>query len=126
MEKKYAVILIRGRIGMSHDKKKTLDLLGLYRKNYCVIIPATREYEGMLRKVKDYVTWGEIKPEVEKKLIEKRQEIDKKKNKPKKFYRLAPPIGGFERKGIKKPYTIGGALGYRGEAINDLIERMLR
>ncbi len=125
-EKKYAVILVRGRVNMDHQRKKTLDLLGLYRKNYCVIVPANPVYEGMLRKVKDYVTWGEISQEVEELLVKKKQEFDKRKNRPKKFFRLAPPIGGFERKGIKKPYSVGGALGYRGEAINDLIKRMLR
>ena len=43
----------------------------------------------------------------------------------KQFFRLHPPVGGFERKGIKKPYSIGGALGYRKEKINDLIKKML-
>ncbi len=124
--KKYAVILVRGRIGLSHEEKKTLDLLGLYRKNYCVIVPATKSYEGMIQKVKDYITYGEINEETLKLLQEKKQEMDKKKNKPKRFYRLAPPIGGFERKGIKKSYKEGGALGYRGEKINELIKKMLR
>jgi large subunit ribosomal protein L30 len=43
----------------------------------------------------------------------------------KRFFRLNPPRKGWERKGIKKPYSVGGALGYRGKAINDLIKRML-
>lgn len=41
------------------------------------------------------------------------------------FFHLHPPRGGFERKGIKAPFSIGGSLGYRGNAINALIERML-
>jgi large subunit ribosomal protein L30 len=41
----------------------------------------------------------------------------------KALFRLAPPRKGYE--GIKNPYSVGGALGYRGEAINDLINRML-
>jgi large subunit ribosomal protein L30 len=41
------------------------------------------------------------------------------------FFRLKPPIKGFERKGIKKPFSLGGALGYRKEKINDLIKRMI-
>ena len=40
------------------------------------------------------------------------------------FY-LNPPRKGFERKGIKVSFKAGGALGYRGEKINDLIQRML-
>ena len=42
----------------------------------------------------------------------------------KPFFRLHPPRKGHERSGIKKPYTIGGALGYRGEHINGLIKQM--
>ena len=40
-------------------------------------------------------------------------------------FRLTPPSKGFERGGIKKPFKVGGALGYRGEKINSLIERMV-
>jgi large subunit ribosomal protein L30 len=43
----------------------------------------------------------------------------------KPFFRLKPPTGGFERKGIKQPYSVGGALGYRGKEINILIKKML-
>ncbi len=43
----------------------------------------------------------------------------------KPFFRLRPPRGGFERGGIKKHFKEGGALGYRGEKINELIEKML-
>jgi large subunit ribosomal protein L30 len=42
-----------------------------------------------------------------------------------KVFRLSPPRGGFERKGIKTPFTMGGALGNRKEKINDLIKRMI-
>jgi len=38
-------------------------------------------------------------------------------------FRLHPPVKGYE--GNKRSYKNGGALGYRGEAINDLINRML-
>ncbi|MBS3163424.1 50S ribosomal protein L30 [Candidatus Woesearchaeota archaeon] len=43
----------------------------------------------------------------------------------KQFFRLTPPIKGFENKGTKKPFSMGGALGYRKDNINDLIRRML-
>ncbi|OYT39879.1 MAG: 50S ribosomal protein L30 [Desulfurococcales archaeon ex4484_58] len=42
----------------------------------------------------------------------------------KPVFRLSPPKGGF-KKSIKRPYSDQGELGYRGEAINDLIKRML-
>lgn len=39
-------------------------------------------------------------------------------------FRLAPPKkGGYE--GIKRAYTVGGALGYRSKDINKLLERMI-
>ena len=43
----------------------------------------------------------------------------------KPFFRLNPPKGGFERKGIKQPFSLGGVLGYRSKKIKDLIERMV-
>jgi large subunit ribosomal protein L30 len=54
--------------------------------------------------------------------------IDKKfkyKNIPnvKPIFRLSPPKKGYE--GIKKSYSKKGALGYRSEDINKLIERMI-
>ncbi len=42
----------------------------------------------------------------------------------KPFFRLHPPRGGFKRT-IKRHYTNGGELGYRGSAINELVLRML-
>lgn len=41
----------------------------------------------------------------------------------KRVLRLHPPAGGFE--GIKRPYRMGGALGYRGRDVADLVGRML-
>lgn len=41
----------------------------------------------------------------------------------KPVFRLHPPRQGYE--GVKRAFTTHGALGYRGEKINALIERML-
>lgn len=41
----------------------------------------------------------------------------------KHVFRLHPPIKGYE--GNKRSFRNGGALGYRGKEINDLINRML-
>ncbi len=43
----------------------------------------------------------------------------------KPFFRLNPPTKGYAPKGTKKPFSLGGALGYRKDKINDLIQRML-
>jgi large subunit ribosomal protein L30 len=42
----------------------------------------------------------------------------------KPVFRLRPPTKGFKGK-VKKSYAAGGEAGYRGDAINDLLKRML-
>jgi len=43
----------------------------------------------------------------------------------KPVFRLRPPRKGYERAGIKKAFSVGGALGYRATEINSLINKML-
>ena len=43
----------------------------------------------------------------------------------KPYFRLSPPSKGFERGGIKSPFSMGGSLGYRKDKINELIRRMI-
>jgi len=118
-----AIVRIRGGIRVDKVVLDTLDMLKMHRQNYCVVREDGPSLRGMIQKVKDYVTWGEVDEETEKLLIEKRAEKKGKEIKP--FFRLNPPKGGFERKGIKKAYSEGGALGYRGKEINSLIKRMM-
>ncbi len=153
MNKKIAVILIRGMVGIHPDVKRTLELLRLKKKHACVVIDDTEVSRGMLQRVKDYTTYGTIDESFFAKMIEKRGELVGKKKVDSKFdakkvaneyfagklklnefetkyslkpyFRLAPPVKGFERKGIKKPFAVGGVLGQRGEKISDLISRML-
>lgn len=42
----------------------------------------------------------------------------------KPVFRLHPPRKGHKQRGIKHPFTLGGALGYRGNEINNLITKM--
>jgi large subunit ribosomal protein L30 len=115
---KLAAILIRGLIDLRQDVKDTLRMLNLQKKNACVILEDNPINRGMLKKVENYITYGEVKEETIKLLQEKRPSA-------KKYYSLHPPRGGFERKGIKKPYNLKGALGNRKEKMNDLIKKML-
>ena len=156
-KKKIAVIRIRGTIGLKIQARDTFKLLRIYKKNYCVIIENTPHYVGMLNKIKDYATWGEIDSKTFQSLLEQRgrlaankkltSEYLKEKTKldfdsfvkeffefkkslkdipgVKFFFRLSPPRKGFERKGIKVPFSLGGVLGYRKEKINDLLMRMI-
>lgn len=123
---KIAVVRIRGQVNINKTIKDTLNMLRLYKKNYCVVIEKTPSNLGMVQKVKDFVTYGEIDDATLKILIEKRAEKNPKDpKKTKGFFRLAPPRHGFERKGIKVQFNAGGALGYRKNKINDLIKRMV-
>jgi len=153
----FAVIRVRGTVGVNPKIKDTLKMLRLNRVNHCVIIEDNNEnFKGMLQKAKDYITWGELDKETAVKLIKKRGRLvgDKEitdeyiksatpynnieelagaivENKIKyrelpdikPVLRLNPPRKGYE--GIKRSYSEGGALGYRGKEINKLIERMI-
>ncbi|MDP1694024.1 MAG: 50S ribosomal protein L30 [Candidatus Woesearchaeota archaeon] len=155
--KRIAVIRIRGETGLSKPLRDTLKMLRLYKKHNCVVISNTPVYIGMLEKVKESTTWGEISEEACKLLFEKRGRVANKqplteeylkkqanltfesftkefmtfkkeiKDVPglKPFFKLLPPRQGFESKGIKIQYSLGGALGYRKDKINDLLKRML-
>jgi large subunit ribosomal protein L30 len=121
---KIAIIRIRGMTGLRQEISDTLDMLRLYKKHACVVIDATPSNVGMVKKVKDFVTYGEIDDETLTILTEKRGIKDSEGNL-KPVFSLAPPVGGFERKGIKKPFTVGGVLGNRREKINNLIQKMI-
>ena len=119
-----AVIRVRGAPRMRGDIEDTLTMLRLHRTQTCIILKNTPSNMGMVRKAKDYITWGEIDDVTLKELVTKKGEPnpkDKKITKP--FFRLNPPRGGYG--GNKKPFSKGGALGDRKEKINELIRRML-
>jgi|TARA_Y100000310_G_scaffold344324_1_gene456445 large subunit ribosomal protein L30 len=154
---KIAIIRIAGKQGLNEEIKRTFNLLNLFKKYNCVVVPYTPQYLGMMKKVKDFITWGEIDEPTFKLLLEKRGKVvgnvqlteeylknktklsfadfskefmeNKKKLKDiegiKPSFRLHPPVGGFERKGTKKPFSLGGVLGYRKEKINELIQKMI-
>lgn len=122
--KKIAVIRLRGLPRIRTTVKNTMNMLHLQKRNHCIVIDDEPSRMGMIKKVKDYITWGPIDSETLKMLIEKRGEKDASGNQ-KPYFRLHPPKKGLERKGIKKTFKVGGALGPRGEKINDLIKRML-
>lgn len=140
---KLAVVRVRGVTGIKYDINSTIEKLGLSRKNHCVVVPKNESYFGMVKKAGDYVTWGEINEEMYSALIEKRGEefsgrtsdkkgkisynkfIDVDAKKIKKVFRLNSPKKGYGRKGVKFSFADGGALGYRGDKINDLLKRMI-
>ncbi len=110
------VIRIRGQVGLNRDVVETLDRLRLRRKYVCIVLEKpTKEQLGMIKKVRNFIAFGEINDDTYKKLKEKRGK------KGKEFFRLHPPRGGIK----SKLHFPRGVLGDHGEKINDLVRRML-
>jgi large subunit ribosomal protein L30 len=59
----YAIVQVRGVVNTRREIKDTLQMLRLHHINHCVLVPDTPEYLGMLRKVKDYIAYGEVDEE---------------------------------------------------------------
>lgn len=151
-----AIIRIRGSHGVRKEINDTLKMLCLSENNHCVVYKSSPVLQGMLKKGKDYITWGLINKETLGKLIQKRGRLegDKKitdeflkankltldkfvdefekdpksiqKLGLKKVFRLSPPSKGFGKVGIKYPVTIGGALGERKEGTKYDINLLLK
>jgi large subunit ribosomal protein L30 len=71
----YAIIRLRGIVGTPQDVEYTLRLLRLARKYHCVVYPGTPAIKGMLEKVKDWVTWGEVDHETLVQLLKSRGRV---------------------------------------------------
>ncbi len=150
----FMVVRVRGSIHARHDVTETLRYLHLTRANHATVIPEEPSYRGMLTTVQGYVTWGEADAETVGLLLGQRGEATGGERitaenattllggkdlaeasravtdagivslhglKP--LFRLRAPKGGW--KSTKKPFVRGGALGYRGRAVNDLVRRMV-
>ena len=111
-----AVIRVRGIMNCTAGVEATLRRLHLYKKNHAALLQDEPVNRKTLAKIKDHSTWG-IADEETLKMLEKTYG--------KSYFRLNSPRKGFGRKGIKKSFSVGGALGDRKEKINDLIRRML-
>src|SRR3989338_1747173 len=137
-----AVVRVRGSGSTPGKIEDTLVMLNLSRKNYGTVISDTPVHRGMINKVKDFVTWGEIDDSTLKELIAQRGQpylgrltdtkgkyhyntLELQGKNYKRYFTLNPPRKGFGRKGIKIAFSAGGALGYRAEKINDLLKRMI-
>jgi len=142
----WMVVRVRGTIHARRDITETLRYLHLARPNHATVLPEDRGVRGMLMKVQGYITWGEAEAETVGQLIEARGETVDGQRVPagrelpelaravtergliateglKPLFRLRAPKGGW--KSTKKPFARGGALGYRGPKINELVRRMM-
>jgi large subunit ribosomal protein L30 len=68
-------IRIRSSIGATEDVKSALMLLRLGKTNYATLLDDRPSYVGMLRQVKERITWGEADAETILELLKKRGEV---------------------------------------------------
>ena len=54
------IIRIRGEVNVDEKVKETLSRLRLRRKYSCVIINPNKEQMGMIKKMRDFIAFGEI------------------------------------------------------------------
>ncbi|WP_337860248.1 50S ribosomal protein L30 [Ferroplasma sp.] len=150
-----AIIRIRGKTGIKPFAEKTAELLNLNRINHMVMFPESESLTGMLNRVKDYVTWGEIDQETIELLFKDRILLNGRKKitedyakvlgyssiaelakamfenkvKIKDLENVKPVVRLNPPKGgyeaIQKPFHQKGSAGYRGSKINSLIKRMI-
>lgn len=150
----FAVVRIKGSVRVRSDIEATLEMLGLDTVNSCVLVPENVNYKGMIEKVKDYITYGNIKMETLLLMIKKRGRLvgDKKLTeenvKEIGFDSIEEMVKSIfdgkvgmkdvlnfkqvfrltpPSKGFKsiKEHYPKGDLGNRGEKINELLERMI-
>ena len=130
-----AVVRVRGVKNVRADMRQTLVQAHLTRKNHCIIVESSGKakekesedwFANALKRVKDFVAWGEVSEETIKMLEAKRKpELtvdEKEKGTRLRLYRLNNPLKGWKNTRAHFPK---GDLGYRGEKINELIQRML-
>lgn len=112
-----AAIRVRGMVGVRKDVEDTLTMLRLRKKHTAILLDekAKPNMLGMLEKSKDIITYGPVSEDIAKKLSAKMKDG---------VAHLPPPRGGFERKGIKKGFNQGGALGKR-DSMDSILEAML-
>jgi len=136
-------IRIRGLVEIPKKVNETLDRMRLRRKYAAVLFKSNQETVKLLKRVRDYIAYGDIDDKTLLELLEKRAQpikkdtkIDAKKiaagldsKKPedlgiKPFFRLHPPRGGIDAKkhfGVSKKAVLGD----NKKAINELVRRML-
>jgi large subunit ribosomal protein L30 len=107
-----AAVKVRGSVDASEDISRTLESLGLVKKNQCRFVEEDEAVKGMLEKAKDYITYGTVDDEIVEELEAEAGDV----------VSLTPPSGGF--KNTRKNVNEGGALGRR-ENVSDLLRKMI-
>ena len=92
----YAVIKLRGSVGIRPEIKYTLALLRLHRVNHCVVVEENAYYKGMIRKVKDYVAWSKISEDMVEGLLTRRGRLTGGKRLTEAYIQENTPFGSMK------------------------------
>ncbi len=155
MNEIYAVVVIRSPIGVRRGVADTLKMLRLKAVHNCVLVPENPESKGMIEKIKDVITYGEVEEStlveilkkrmklkdgnrVDEKILKQNTDFDKFENFAKEILAGKIKLKDFEdvqpifrltppSKGFNsvKEPYPKGDLGYRGKEINELLRRMI-
>lgn len=152
--RRIAVIRVRGIPKVRKEISDTLTMLNLTRPHHAVILDDRPTYLGMLNKVKDYVTYGEIEEPVLEMLLRKWARLEGnhvlteeyvKEKTGQTIEEFTSSVMNFEKeldelgikkmfrlhpprkgyKSVKRAFSQGGSLGNRGNQINMLLRRMI-
>lgn len=66
---------VRGTIRAKREARETLEMLHLSRTNHAVLVDNRPSFIGMLYRVQNYVTWGEVSKETVALLLKKRGKL---------------------------------------------------
>jgi len=91
-----AIIKLRGSVGIRPEIKHTLRLLRLHKVNHCVVVDENAYYEGMIKKVKDYVAWGEISEDMLEVLLKNRGRLEGDRRLTEEYLRENTPFGSIK------------------------------
>lgn len=140
-----AVVRVRGIRNLDPHTEKVFEHLRLNKPNHCIVVSQTPTTNGMLERVRNYVTYGAISEGVLLNLLMKRGRVSgktlrelKKEDEVKKIakdilggkktsefvdpvFTLHPPRKGY--KNLKLHFPLG-SLGRR-ESIDELLKRMI-
>ncbi len=150
-----AAVRLRGKVNIPRKVKDALKMLRLEKPNSCIVVPENPVYEGMLEKVKDYVTYGVIDKDTFVELLKKRGRIEGDKPLTEDFLKRATKFSDFLKfadaisdekikikdiKGLKPVFRLNpprkgmksirlpypkGDLGFRKENMSEFLKRMM-
>ncbi|MBI2546856.1 MAG: 50S ribosomal protein L30 [Candidatus Aenigmarchaeota archaeon] len=151
----FSIIRIRGNVDMMKGFKDTLRMLKLDAPHHCILLPDEPSYKGMLEKMRNYITFGEIDKPTLVELLRKRLRLNNEERVSEDSLKVIFGHNSYEEladallsgkiklsdfKNIKRIFRLSppskgfksikshypkGDLGYRGVAINGLLKEMI-